>query len=295
MNAVRAVIPRPSLSLMLVMLWLLGLLVAPVVQAQQPDDFDALLDAARQQITSAQKVLEGPLKEGTDLVALRTQVLQAGSNTAQAVQALEPQIVSLQARLDGLGPPVAGQPEAPDVALLRAQLKKSRAALDAQLQRGKLIVIESEQTAGQISALRRSEFQARLGERTASVVSEPFWLELESELPGDLRRANQALQRLREAPDQRSALIWSGVALVLLLLFGLRVWAGRALLNLTTTRVPPGRLRRSLHAWLQVLLSSATDAVMAQVLYLGLRRAAINPVAAADLLYGLAGTAAFAG
>lgn len=290
-----AALPRLPMALVVAMLWLLGLLVASAVQAQQPDDVDALLDAARQQITSAQKVLQAPLKEGTDLVALRTQVLQAGSNAAQAVQALEPQVVSLQARLDGLGPLVAGQPEAPDVALLRAQLKKSRAALDAQLQRGKLIVVESEQTAGQISALRRSEFQARLGERTASVVSEPFWAELESELPGDLRRANQALQRLREVPDQRSALIWSGVALVLLLLLCLRVWAGRALLDLTATRVPPGRLRRSLHAWLQVLLSSATAAVMAQVLYLGLRRAAINPDAAADLLYGLTGTAAFAG
>lgn len=275
-------------------LMLLGLLLASAAQAQ-PDDFDALLDAARQQVTSAQKVLEAPLKEGADLVALRAQVLQAGSHAAEAVQALEPQIVSLQARLDGLGPPVAGQPEAPDVALLRAQLKKSRAALDAQLQRGKLIVVESEQTAGQISTLRRSEFQARLGERTASVASEPFWAELESELPGDLRRIRQALQGLREAPDKRSALIWSGVAGVLVLLLGLRIWAGRVLLNLTATRVPPGRLRRSLYAWLQVLLSCATAAVVAQLFYLGLRRAAIDSDAAADLFSGLAGTAAFAG
>ena len=289
-----AALPRLPVALVMAVLLLLGLLLAPAAQAQ-PDDFDTLLDAARQQITSAQQVLEAPLKDSTDLVALRTKVLQAGSGAAEAVQALEPQIVSLQARLDGLGPPVAGQPEAPDVALLRAQLKKSRAALDAQMQRGKLIVVESEQTAGQISALRRSEFQARLGERTASVASEPFWVELESELPGDLRRASQALQGLRESPDRRSALIWSGVALVLLVLLGLRIWAGRALLNLTATRVPPGRLRRSLHAWLQVLLSSATVAVVAQVLYLGLRRAAITPDAAADLLTGLTGTAAFAG
>ena len=278
----------------LVMLMLLGLLLASTAQAQ-PDDFDALLDTARQQVTSAQKVLAAPLKDDTDLVALRAQVLQAGSQGAEAVQALEPQIVSLQARLDGLGPLVAGQPEAPDVAVLRAQLKKSRAALDAQLQRGKLIVVESEQTAGQISALRRSEFQARLGERTSSVASEPFWSELQSELPGDLRRTQQTLQGLGEAPGKRSALIWSGVAGLLLLLLGLRIWAGRALLTLTATRVPPGRLRRSLHAWLLVLLSSATAAVVAQVLYLGLRRAAIDADAAANLLSGLAGTAAFAG
>ena len=56
-----------------------------------------------------------------------------------------------------------------------------------------------------------------------------------------------------------------------------------------------GRLRRSLHAGLLVLLSSVTAAVVAQVLYLALRRAAIDPEAAADLLTGLAGTAAFAG
>ena len=294
-NATRHTAALLRLHLALVMLiLLLGLLLAPAAQAQ-PDDFDALLDSARQQVTSAQKVLVAPLKDDADLVTLRAQVLKAGSDAAEAVQSLEPQIVSLQARLDGLGPPVVGQTEAPDVALLRNQLKKSRAALDAQLQRAKLIVVESEQTTGQISALRRSEFQARLGERTASVASEPFWTELQTELPGDLRRVSQVLQGLREASGKRSALIWSGIAGVLVLLLGLRIWASRALLTLTATRVPPGRLRRSLHAWLQVLLSCVTVTVVAQLLYLGLRRAAIEPDAAADLLKGLAGTAAFAG
>lgn len=273
---------------------LCALLLAGAARAQ-PDDFDSLLDTARQRITSAQKVLEAPPRETTDLVALRAQVLQAGSQSAEAVQALESQIVSVQARLDGLGALVDGQPEAPDVALLRAQLKKSRAALEAQLQRGKLIVVESEQTAGQISALRRSEFQARLGERTSSVASEAFWEELLAELPGDLRRTAQALQGLREAPDRRSTLIWSGLAAAWLMLLGLRVWAGRALLTLTATRIPPGRLRRSLHAWLHVLMSCLSAALAAQVLYLTLRRAAIDPDAAARLLHGLAGTAAFAG
>ena len=91
------------------------------------------------------------------------------------------------------------------------------------------------------------------------------------------------------------AWVWSSVGLVLLVLLGLHLWAGHVLLRLTTTRVPPGRLRRSLHAWTRVLLPTATAGLMAEAVYLGLVWVAPLPDAVAPLMSRLAGVICFGG
>ena len=272
---------------------LLGLAV--VCAQAQPDAIAPTLDAARAQIDQAQKVLDNPPKEDVDLPALRALVLSAGAQADAAVLALEPQLASVQARLDELGPLAPGQTEAPDVAALRAELNKSRADLDAQLKRAKLLAVEGEQTAGKISTLRRSEFQARLGERTSSILSKLFWSDLKLELPSDLRRARRIFDGLVAAAQANGVGIWASIALALALLMGLRWWAGRVLLRLTATRGPPGRLRRSLHAWMLVVLSAATAGLMANAVYLGLAWTAPLPEPVAPLLSGLAGVVFFGG
>ena len=275
-------------------LGLLLLLSTVFVQAQ-PENIDLSLDTARSQIDSAQKILDSPPKDVSGLPALRALVLSAGAQADAAAAALEPQLASVQARLDELGALAAGQKEAPDVAALRAELNKSRAALDAQLKRAKLLAVESEQAAGQITTLRRAEFQARLGERTSSILSSLFWAEVQLELQGDLRRADQRLEGLRTAAQASGTPIWSGVALTLLVLLGLRWWAGRVLMKLTTTRVPPGRLRRSLHAWTLVLLSAVTAGLVAEVLYQGLVWTKPLPESLDLLLGAMVGVICFGG
>lgn len=271
------------------------LLLAAVCAQAQPEDLDPTLDAARSQIDSAQKILDSPPKEGADLPALRALVLGAGAQAEAAAVALQPQLASVQARLDELGPLAPGQKEAPDVAALRAELNKSRVALDAQLKRAKLLAVEGEQTAGQISTLRRSAFQARLGERTSSILSSVFWSELQLELPGDLRRVNQMFEGLVTAAQASGVRVGLSVALTLVVLLGLRWWAGRVLLKLTATRVPPGRLRRSLHAWTLVLLSAVTAGLVAEAVYLGLVWTTPLPESFAPLLSALAGVICFGG
>ncbi|MDB5884262.1 MAG: MscS Mechanosensitive ion channel [Polaromonas sp.] len=236
----------------------------------QPDSINTSLDSARAQIDQARKILDSPNAEEADLVSLRAQVLSAGAQADAEAALLEPQLASLQERLSELGIVAPGQTEAPDVVLLRSQLNKARAELDAQFKRAKLLSVESEQTAGEISALRRSEFQARLGERTSSILSKLFWAELKTDIPGDLLRASRVFNAVAVSAQASGARVWFGVGAVLLLLAFLHVWAGRVLLRLATTRVPPGRLRRSLLAWARVLLPAATAGLMAQVVYLGL-------------------------
>ncbi|ABM37523.1 DUF3772 domain-containing protein [Polaromonas naphthalenivorans] len=271
------------------------LMLAALCAQAQPGDVDISLDTARLKIEKARKTLDDPPKDAADLVPLRAQVLDAGTQAEAAAALLSPQLASVQARLDELGPLLPGQVEAPDVAGLRTQLNKTRAELDAQLKRARLLAVESEQTAGEISALRRSEFQARLGERTSSILSSLFWSELRADLPGDAQRAGRLFDGLAMAARASGAWVWSSVGLVLLVLLGLHAWAGHALLRLTTTRVPPGRLRRSLHAWTRVLLPTASAGLMAEAVYLGLVWVTPLPDAVAPLMSRLAGVICFGG
>ncbi|MDB5867739.1 MAG: MscS Mechanosensitive ion channel [Polaromonas sp.] len=270
------------------------MLAAFFAQAQ-PEEIDLKLDTARAQIDDAEKTLDNPLKDGADLPALRALVLGASAEAEAAVVAVEPQLASVQARLDELGPLAPGQQEAPDVAALRGELNTSRAALDAQLKRARLLAIQGEQVAGQISALRRSEFQARLGERTASILSSQYWSELRLELPSDLRRAGRLFNGVRAASQANGVRVWLSTGLALAMLAGLALWAHRALLRLATTRVPPGRLRRSVHAWTLVLLPAATAGLMAEVLYLALDWTIPLPEGVAPFLSALAGVICFGG
>ena len=287
-------LPGVAHGLRCLVLGLLLLLAALCAQAQ-PDNIDTSLDTARTQIDKARKVLDNPPKDAADLLPLRAGVLDAGTQADTAAALLEPQLASVQARLAELGPVTPGQAEAADVAVLRTQLNKVRAELDAKFKQAKLLSVESEQTAGEISALRRSEFQARLGERTSSILSALFWAELRLDLPGDMLRARRLADGLAAAAQASGTAVWASVGLVLLVLLGLHIWAGMALLRLTTTRVPPGRLRRSLHAWTRVLLPTATAGLMAEALYLGLVWVAPLPEALAPIMGRLAGVICFGG
>ncbi|WP_268630737.1 DUF3772 domain-containing protein, partial [Escherichia coli] len=68
------------------------------------------------------------------------------------------------------------------------QLEKNSRALDAQIKLARLLSVDAAQTAEQISGLRRTQFQARLGERRDSFLSGQFWAEFREEFPGDLER-----------------------------------------------------------------------------------------------------------
>ena len=273
---------------------LLFLLAALGAQAQ-PESVDGSLDAARQQIDKAQKIIDKPPKDPADLLPLRAQVLAAGAQADAAAALLEPQLTSIQARLNELGPVTPGQLEAPAVAILRTQLNKVRAELDAQLKRARVLAVESGQTAGDISALRRSEFQARLGERTSSIMSNLFWTELKADLPGDMQRAKVLFNGLAATARASGTRVWVSVGALVLVLLSLHWWAGQALLRLTTTRIPPGRLRRSLHAWTRVLLPTITAGLVSETVYLGLVWVAPLPEALGSLASRLAGVICFGG
>jgi potassium efflux system protein len=245
------------------------------VQAQNKNaaaEVDKTLDAARSQIDRVQKKLDAapdkPLQDH-DLVDLRNAAQEAQEQAQGAAAALEPQLASVQARMAELGQPAEGMKEAPDVAAQRAELTKNSGLLDAQIKLARLIAVEAQQAGDQILKLRRTQFQAELGVRTESILAPPFWTELRNQLPRDLRRLLPIRDELAESVREAGAAVWAGALLAVIAVLLLRTLAGRLLWRLTTTRVAPGRLRRSLYAAAQVVLATIAPGVIAAILRLG--------------------------
>lgn len=235
-------------------------------------EIDKTLDTARAQIDRVQKKLgaaaDKPLQDH-DLVDLRNTAQEAQEQVQAAAAVLEPQLTSVQARMAELGQPAEGIKEAPDVAAQRAELSKNSSMLDAQIKLARLIAVEAQQAGDQILKLRRSQFQAELGVRTDSILARPFWTELRDQLPRDLRRLQPLWDELAQSVRNAGASVWSATLLAVLAVLILRVLAGRLLWRLTTTRVAPGRLRRSLYAAAQVVLATVAPGVIAAILRLG--------------------------
>lgn len=257
---------------------------------------DQQLDGVRKRITQIQAALNGDtaLTDPT-LSKMKTDALAASADAARVATTLAPLLASVQARVAELGAPVAGVKEAPDVAAQRAQLDRSRSALDAQLKLARLLSVEADQISEQVSTVRRSQLQARLGERTASILAAPFWTQLQAEYPQDLQRLRALESELAVSARNTSSKAWAAMLATILLTVLGRVWLGRTVLALTSTRVPRGRLRRSVHALVLTLLAVATPALIAEILRIGMRIDSTLPNRTAAFLSGSVGTICFGG
>ncbi|HWL28536.1 MAG TPA: DUF3772 domain-containing protein [Burkholderiaceae bacterium] len=263
-----------------------------------PPNVDKVLDTSRAQIDKVQKRLDAlpgkPLSDA-QLAELRGTALGAQEAAQGVVADIEPQLAIVQARMAELGQPAEGAKEAPDVALQRTQLDKSSATLDAQLKLARLIAVEAGQAADQILKLRRAQFQAELGARTTSILAPAFWSELDEAFPGDVRRLRPLQAELATAANAAGAPVWSVVLLAIIVLAALRRWAGHMLMQIATTRVAPGRLRRSLYAAARVTLATVVPGLIAEIVRYGLGWAAPLSSDLGALLDQVVGALYFAG
>lgn len=257
-------------------------------------DIANILDGVRKDLAAIQLAVQDKLTDA-ELLKLRGTALEDAGKADDAATALTPALGSIRARLAELGATPAGNKEPRDIATQRAQLDKTRGELDAQIKLAGLLSVEAEQIAAQISVLRRNRFQARLGERTPSILAAAFWTELHDDIPQDIGRLRALTTQLSAAARATPAKIWTIIVLIAVGLGVLRVFAGRFLLNLTATKVPPGRLRRSLHAATLVLLSVATPALIALALLTGLRWNTSLPDDIDVFLTGMLGLVSFGG
>ncbi|GAA0724781.1 DUF3772 domain-containing protein [Dokdonella soli] len=243
--------------------------------AQAPDS-TKFFDDARQQTADVRKQLGGAEVDDAKLNEFRDAASALGAQADALAADRVPKLAAIQARLAELGPaPVKGTSEAPDIAAQRTDLGKQSAALDAEIKRAKLLIVDSQQLASEIAEARRANFQARLSQRTASPLTPTFW----NDVAGNADRDNARLATLRDgvlaalhdgfAPDNR-AFAFGGISIGLFLILVGRWWAVRALMRLTADRVPQGRLRRSAFAFAMVVIATVFTGFGVQAAVLGL-------------------------
>ncbi len=281
-------------ALMAALLLALFLLPAHAAAPPTPADTEATLAAARKQIDDIRKRVADETDDAT-LVKQRGDALDIQSKADAAAEALTPQLASVTARLSELGTPPEGVKEASDVAAQRMQLDKNSRALDAQIKLARLLSVDAGQTAEQISAQRRKQFQARLGERRDSFLSGQFWTEFREEFPRDLERLEALRDDLSTAVGQTPKWGWLLLGAAIALTIALRVAIGRVLLRITATRVPPGRLRRSFLAVTHLVLAVATPGVIALLIHIGLDWDSQLSDNTSSLLANLVATVCFGG
>ncbi|HWI10312.1 MAG TPA: DUF3772 domain-containing protein, partial [Burkholderiaceae bacterium] len=278
--------------------WLLcAALALPYFAHAQTDDADAALDRIRQQIDTAQQALKtnSDALSDAELQALRSGALAAQSQSSDIAGRLAPQLAGVDARIVELGTPTPGAKEDADVTAQRALLAKNHTALDGQLKLARLLAVEGEQLAAQAWALRRSQFQARLGERTNSILAAPFWSELRDDLPRDAQRLAALGSELDRAARATPAAVWLITPFALAAAGWVLWWLQRRAMGWLTTRAPAGRARRSLHALLLVLQWTASFGVAAIALQAVLDWNGTLAAATAALLDRFAGMLWFGG
>ncbi len=226
------------------------------------DDIKAAVDS---------KKAEVPLND------LRSRALAVQQQAEQLASTLSPQAASLQTRLDVLGPaPARGAPaESPQLSTQRRQLTRDQNDLDGQIKQANSLGTEATQLAAHVAELRRDQFQAQLNSRTATPFSRAFWADPAKAFPDDMARArqlgNDVLITIRQAwqPPNRTPFVLCLILAVLLLSAG-RWLIERMLVQVTTNRMPAGRLRRSALAVAMTLAYTLVIGLAARAAYLAL-------------------------
>lgn len=235
------------------------------------DQLNSQLDQIKQALTDTDKLSDGVL------VDLRGKVQTLQQQADQLSASFAPQADALKAKLDVLGPAPdkSAPPEAAEVVAQRKQLNKAKADLDAQTKQAQTLSLEAQQLTTQIAGLRRDLFDAQISQRTASPLSGSFWSSLSRSVPDDQAGlkllgtdASGALRQAWQSPN-RTPLVLCLLAAIALLALGRRQLE-RALVQLTTDRMPSGHLRRSALALFITLGTTLTYSVAAWLVYLGI-------------------------
>ena len=247
----------------------------PAAAVSAPTPAQALAQL-RSQLDSIKATVESK-KDDVPLSDLRASALAVQQQAEQLGATLSPQSVSLQARLDVLGPPpVKGAPAEPaELAAQRRQLDKAKNDLDSQLKQANSLSMDATQLVAHVAQLRADQFQAQLASRTATPFSRAFWTDPARMFPGDTARlerlGSEVMAVVGQAwqPPNRTPFVLCLVIAVLLLSVG-RWLVERVLFNVATHRVPAGRLRRSLLAAAVTLAYTLAFGLAAHFAYLAL-------------------------
>ncbi|CAK7009881.1 MAG: hypothetical protein KER_00360 [Kerstersia gyiorum] len=289
---------RPVLFLLLCLaLWLgSGLPPAAAARPAPTPDFpwSTQLADARSRIDNIKaQVQETP--EDEHLQALRLEALQAYRQASDAIQEITPTLANLQERQRELGNAPDGATEAAVLAEERKRLDNEAGSLEAQARLANLIALDATQALESIGAQRRELFNARLGQRSYTVLSGAFWSDLASTTPLDTMRSRGLLAETGSTLAGLSVWQWAGAAAWLVFMLAAGSILQRRFWHYSATQVPPGRLRRAVHGWTRVFLAVAVPTLLLEGFSLGLSWASPPSAPARDFITGMIGTVGFCG
>jgi small-conductance mechanosensitive channel len=264
---------------------------AALSHAQTPApqlEIDKALDSARKDMEALRKNL-AEQTDDAELLRRRAAALDIQSKADAIAEKLQPILTSVQARLTELGPAADSGKEARDIVAQRADLEKTRSTLDAQIKLARLLSVEGVQTAELVSTTRRAQFQARLGERRPSILGVPFRNDFREDFPRDLNRFDSLLDELGAALKGTPGWVWAILTVLGAAAVGLAVAVARVMRRFTAARVPAGRLRRSFHALVVVLVATLAPGLIGQLIAIGLDWQGQLPDDTQALVSGFAG------
>ncbi len=182
-------------ALRIVPLWVLALLVfAPLAAAQQQAPLVGIepMRASIDQIEVASR--RSPTVN--ELIDLSQSLGPLRDQIRDKLADLEPQFADVQARLKGLGTPVAGSAEDSTIAADRARLTQQRNEFDSALKQVQLLQTRAEQLTTALSDKRRAAYAETMFRRSPSVLDPYFWYEVILALPEEGARLLRFVQEL---------------------------------------------------------------------------------------------------
>jgi potassium efflux system protein len=189
-----------------------------------PDSIAAIalqIDGAKSKLTAIRTAARLPgiddagLKAQIDLVPIIDNALDL------AVSKLAPREAALDARLAELGvAPAAGQPpEAAEITQERAQLQKSRSAIDTELRQAKLLIVEADQLSDNLDKLRQHRFSEHLWAQNSSILDPGLWKNAAHGLVTDLQTVSRVLAGQPGSNSPKGGI--GALTVWLIMLFGL--------------------------------------------------------------------------
>ncbi|MDB5571598.1 MAG: Mechanosensitive ion channel protein MscS [Hyphomicrobiales bacterium] len=178
---------RPLAVLLFALLGLYGAFAQSA--AAPPPAQSQALDGVRASLERIEKALERPDVSDAALQSLRSELEPLGETIAEALDDLTPKLESAKSRLEQFGakPAESATPEGQAAIAERREQQKAFDDIDAQVKRARLLAVQAEQTAANITNRRRAIFRQALFQRSFSLVSPQLWYLALTELPRDLR------------------------------------------------------------------------------------------------------------
>lgn len=236
----------------------------------------AALDADAKRVTDIETTLEAGIVTGaSEFRRLREDVASIRRAAEAESTALQLRLAEIEPLLEALGTESEEDKEAADLHARRLTLEARHQALESEARRARVLMIDSSQLLERLDELQAENFRAGLSYHTPSPLSGWFWKRFATELQPDRVRLRTLRHSLGDGladafRPARLARTLAGLAAGLLLIIGVRLVAEWALLRFSSTQVPSGPLRRSLHALALVVVTTLCTLLGMQAILAGI-------------------------